>query len=364
MLDTTATPDEALPPEAHYAHEIERGAITYDAAQKAAVTELQRIHDALIDHPPHRFRRGWTRIDGLYLWGSVGRGKTWLMDCFFDSLPIQRKRRFHFHRFMQFVHERRRAHSNRRDPLDKIAAELSQNRVICFDEFFVSDVADAMILGRLTGALFKRGVTLVATSNISPERLYEDGLQRERFLPAIDRIQECCRTLHLDGTEDYRLRALQRAEVYHYPLNEQAEASLETFYNEMTGGAGQHAGTLAINHREIPVRRQTDDVLWCSFQALCEGPRGAADYTEIARCFHTVLLSDVPILTGDGENAARRFITLVDEFYDRGVNLIISAEAPPESIYQGQRLVFEIERTISRLKEMGTQEYLSTEHRP
>lgn len=364
MLDTTATPNPSLPPEAHYAQELERGAITYDAAQKAAVTELQRIHDALLDNPPRRFRRGWVRVDGLYLWGSVGRGKTWLMDCFFESLPIERKRRFHFHRFMQFVHERRRAHSHRRDPLDKIAAELSQDRVLCFDEFFVSDVADAMILGRLTDALFRRGVTLVATSNIPPERLYEGGLQRERFLPAIDRIQACCRTLHLDGTEDHRLRALQRAAVYHHPLDAQAEASLEAFFNAMTGGGGERGGVLAINHREIPVYRQTDGVLWCNFQALCEGPRGAADYTEIAHCFHTVLLSDVPILTTEDENAARRFITLVDEFYDRGVNLIISAAASPEAIYQGQRLAFEIERTISRLQEMGTREYLSAEHRP
>lgn len=273
MLDKTATEHPHAPPEARYARDVERGAITPDPAQRAAVAELQRIHDGLVNKPKRALQRSWPQVDGLYLWGSVGRGKTWLMDCFYESLPFSCKRRSHFHRFMQFVHERRRAHSHKRDPLDKIAAELAHDRVLCFDEFFVSDVADAMILGRLTGALFDRGVTLVATSNIPPKRLYEGGLQRERFLPAIDRIAQCCRTLHLDGPEDYRLRALERASVYHHPLTEHADANLAGFYDDITGGGGQHGAPLAIHDREIPTRRMADGVLWCDFKALCEGPR-------------------------------------------------------------------------------------------
>lgn len=347
-----------------YARDLQRGAITPDPAQKATVAELQRIHDELLDNPPRRFKRHWPPVDGLYLWGSVGRGKTWLMDCFFESLPFSRKRRSHFHRFMQLVHERRRAHSHQRDPLDKIAAELAHDRVLCFDEFFVSDVADAMILGRLTAALFDRGVTLVATSNIPPERLYQGGLQRDRFLPAINRIQQCCHTLHLDGAQDYRLRALERAAVYHQPAGPQAEAKLAAFFDEVTGGGGQRDTTLTLHQRAVPARGLADGTLWCDFDALCKGPRGAADYSEIARCFHTVLISDIPVLTHEDENAARRFITLIDEFYDRGVKLVVSAEGLPKSLYQGHRLTFEFQRTISRLQEMGSRAYLSAEHKP
>lgn len=365
MLDQSqATSGYGAPPQARYARDVERGALTPDPEQEAAVAELQRIYDRLLETPPRIFRRGWRPITGLYIWGGVGRGKTYLMDCFYESLPFSRKRRSHFHRFMQFVHERRRAHSNRRDPLDRIAAELARDRVLCFDEFFVSDVADAMILGRLTGALFERGVTLVATSNIPPDRLYEGGLQRERFLPAIDRIQRNARTLHLDGDRDYRLQALERAEIYHHPLDDQAEDNLETYFDDIAPEAGERDTALAINHREIPARRLADGILWCHFEALCEGPRGAADYTEIARCFHTVLISGIPAFTGDDENAARRFITLVDEFYDRRVKLIVSAAEPPESLYRGRRLAFEFERTVSRLREMGTHDYLAAAHLP
>lgn len=325
---------------------------------------MQGIQERLIESPPGLLRRKWTPVRGLYLWGGVGRGKTYLMDCFYETLPFRRKRRVHFHRFMQEVHRMRRRYRNHRDPLPLIAREMAHDRVLCFDEFFVADVADAMILGRLTQALFARGVTLIATSNVKPDRLYEGGLQREQFLPAIERIKHHCRVMKLDNGIDYRLRLLERAEIYHYPLDEAAQRNLNTYFHCIAPDPGAADAILDIHGRGIPTRRLAEGVVWFDFDALCASPRSTADYTEIARCFHTVLLGDVPVMTADNDDAARRFIHLVDEFYDRQVKLILSAAAPAENLYAGRRLAFEYRRTVSRLHEMASHDYLALAHLP
>ncbi|MGH8441406.1 MAG: cell division protein ZapE [Nevskiaceae bacterium] len=353
-------------PRQHYQQALARPGFAADPAQAAAVDALQRVYDELIAAPPKR-RLGapkWPRVPGLYLWGSVGRGKTWLADAFHEALPFSKKRRTHFHRFMLEVHERRKQHTHQQDPIGKVAGDIAaEARVLCFDEFFVSDIADAMILGRLTEALFERGVTLVATSNVPPQELYKDGLQRERFVPAIERIQQHCAVLHLDSPTDYRLRALTHAEIYHSPCDAAAEANLAAWFDELAPEAGR-AGALTLVGRKIPARRLADGVAWFDFAAVCQTARSAADYVELARTHHSVLLSRVPRLTADDEDAARRFITLVDEFYDRGVKLILAAAVPREQLYAGRKLQFEFQRALSRLVEMQSQEYLARPHLP
>lgn len=353
-----------LSPRARYETDLEHPGFADDPAQAAAVEALQDIQERLLQSPPGLLRRKWTPVRGLYLWGGVGRGKTYLMDCFHETLPFRRKRRIHFHRFMQEVHALRRRYRNRRDPLPLIAREMARDRVLCLDEFSVSDVADAMILSRLTQSLFARGVTLIATSNVEPGRLYEGGLQRERFLPAIDRIKRHCRILRLDGGIDYRLRVLERAEIYHHPLDAAAQRNLNTYFHCIAPEPGTADAILEIYGRGIPARRLAEGVVWFDFDALCATPRSTADYTEIARCFHTVLLGGVPVMSADADDAARRFIHLVDEFYDRQVKLILSAAAPAEALYTGRRLAFEYRRSISRLHEMASHEYLALPHLP
>jgi len=295
----------------------------------------------------------------------VGRGKTWLMDAFFESLPFQQKLRLHFHRFMHEVHERLSALKDRQDPLREVAEQFrSRARVICFDEFFVSDITDAMLLGRLFQHLFARGVTLVATSNVAPDELYRNGLQRERFLPAIRLLKQHTQVLNVDGGTDYRLRHMQAAELFRVPAGPQADEALAGIFGHLVGHLQASAEALEINGRSIPVRRHADGVAWFDFDALCTGARSQDDYIEIARGFHTVLLSDIPVLTRDTEDAARRFIALVDEFYDRRVKLAASAMAPIADLYTGTRLVFEFQRTRSRVQEMQSREYLSAAHLP
>ena len=354
-------------PRERYARDLARPGFVADPAQARAVEALQRVHDALVATPPKRRLVGprrWPSVPGLYLWGSVGRGKTWLMDAFHESLPFTKKRRTHFHRFMLEVHARRRQHADEQDPIGKVAADIAgESRVLCFDEFFVADIADAMILGRLTEVLFERGVTLVATSNVPPEGLYKDGLQRQNFVPAIERLQRHCAVLHLDSATDYRLRALTHAEIYHSPSDAAAEANLAAWFDELAPEPGR-PGELAIEGRPIKARRLADGVAWFDFAAVCQGARAAADYIEIAKTHHSVLLSRVPRLTADDEDAARRFITLIDEFYDRGVKLILAAEVPRDQLYAGKKLAFEFQRALSRLIEMQSQEYLARPHLP
>ncbi len=359
-----------------YQEDLEREDFSDDAAQTEAVYQLQDLYERLLAATvdvESGLTSWWRRLRrqpqeperGLYLWGGVGRGKTYLVDTFFECLPFRRKLRVHFHRFMQRVHARLTELEGQKDPLLQIADDLAEEaRVICFDEFFVTDIGDAMILGGLINALFERGVTLVATSNVEPDNLYENGLQRQRFLPVIELLKQHTLILNVDAGVDYRLRTLQRAELYHYPLDEGADSSLEDSFERLAPEPGKHWERLEINNRYITCRRLADDVVWFDFEPLCVEPRSPQDYIELARIFHAVLISGVPQFGPEQDDQARRFINLVDEFYDRNVKLVLAAAVPLLELYQGEGLAFEFERTTSRLREMQSYEYLALEHRP
>jgi len=365
-----------LSPLARYQQDLASGTFQSDSAQLAAVNELQRIYDALvIRYQDTQTKKGLKRfklakklqqpVNGLYLWGGVGRGKTYLMDLFFDALPFRRKMRMHFHRFMQRVHKELNEFRGEKNPLELVADRIHADAVvICFDEFFVTDITDAMLLKGLFEQLFQRGVTLVATSNIIPDRLYENGLQRERFLPAIALVKNYCQVLNVDSGIDYRLRVLTHVELYHHPLDAAAQQTLQQCFDELAHGTHIYHDSIIINARDVMVKARTEDVLWCTFNELCEKPRSASDYIEIAREYHTVLLSDVPLMSEKNDDSTRRFINLIDELYDRQVKLIITAQASIDNIYEGGRLNFEIKRTRSRLQEMQSQEYLQLPHLP
>lgn len=355
-----------------YERECARLGYRADPSQRRVVALLDDLQQRLVQATPRSLLRSLLRLEqqrepqlGLYLWGSVGRGKTWLMDLFFHSLPFKDKQRSHFHRFMQLVHKELRRHKDRADPLERVADKVARKaRVLCFDELFVTDIADAMLLGRLFRGLFDRGVTLVATSNVRPDDLYKDGLQRIRFTPAIDLLKERMQIVHVDGAADYRLRLLERAATWFDAREPATAATLEKLFEAVAGERGSVDSTVMLNHRRVHARRQSDEVIWFDFKELCDGPRGQADYIEIARCWSTVFLSEVPVLGPGCEDQARRFIALVDEFYDRAVKLIVSAAAPAHEVYRGSRLTFEFDRTKSRLTEMQSQEYLARPHRP
>lgn len=363
-----------------YRQDLLRPGFQHDPAQQLAVEKLQQLFDALVARQAGMVgRKGVAAglravflparkpepVRGLYFWGGVGRGKTYLMDIFFDCLPFDRKMRSHFHRFMQYVHQELKRHAGSADPLDIIAARIArENHVICFDEFFVSDIADAMILGGLFEKLFSLGVTLVATSNIVPDELYRNGLQRQRFLPAIAQLKAHCEVVHIDSGVDYRLRALQQADLYYTPLGAVAEESLMKSLIGLAPDGVSERVVITINGRPLRCRFEADDVVWFEFSELCEGPRSQNDYIELARIYHAVIVSNVPHLTTGMEEASRRFINLVDEFYDRKVKLIVSAQASIEELYSGEKLVFEFDRTRSRLLEMQSHDYLAAAHKP
>ena len=350
------------------------GEFQFDEAQHRALGLLQELHDELSSPKPGNpglllrlLRRNQPAkpVRGIYFWGGVGRGKTFLMDLFYESLPFKEKKRLHFHRFMREVHRQLVKFQGEPNPLKLVAAGFAnQARVLCFDEFFVSDITDAMLLAGLLDEMFKLGITLVATSNVEPDHLYENGLQRRKFLPAIDLLNTHTRVHHMDGGIDYRLRALESAEIYHSPLDEQAEVGLESAFFSISPDEGRAEVMLSIEGRDIATRRCGDGVAWFEFPALCDGPRSQNDYIELARLFQTVLVGNVPVFDEKKEDQARRFISLVDEFYDRNVKLIVSAEAPIPALYRGQRLTFEFQRTESRLQEMQSREYLAREHLP
>lgn len=358
----------------HYESELQRLGYEPDARQRHAVEQLEDLRRRLTKPAPRK--RLWQSLlarpadareleRGLYFWGGVGRGKTWLMDMFYHSLPFKKKQRIHFHRFMQFIHEELKRNRDRADPLEIVAEHLaSKTRVLCFDEFHVSDIADAMLLGNLLRGLFDRGVTLVATSNCAPDELYRDGLQRVRFLPAIKLIKEHTLVTNIDSGIDYRLRHLEQARTWFVSEGSASPTEMQTLFMQLAEGEGIENGTLSLNHRRLKVKRITDDVLWFDFKDLCDGPRGPADYIELARCYHSIFVSGMPVLAATHENQARRFINMVDEFYDRGVKLFVAAAAIPEATYQGTQLEFEFRRTLSRLTEMQSREYLALPHKP
>ena len=387
-------------PSAAYADGVARGDWQDDPAQRKVLAELDRIHAALQEAPARDgllsklFARdsGNAAPRGLYLWGGVGRGKTFLVDLFFDQMPLQEvrgaaptdvprprsgggwwgegegehsgKRRTHFHRFMREVHERLRAHAGERDPLAAIAKEWRASlRLLVLDEFFVSDIGDAMLLARLLEKLFGEGVVLVTTSNTPPRELYKDGLQRVRFEPAIGLIERHCAVVELASDTDYRLRELTRSPVYRSPLDAGSDDWLAQRWRALGGDDAHRDAHIDIEGRRIPVRARSRGMAWFDFDALCEGPRAAADYIEIAQEFHTVLVGGVPVFDDTRNDAARRFITLVDEFYDRHVNLVCTAAAAPPALYTGKRLAPAFERCASRLIEMQSADYLAREHR-
>lgn len=374
---------QSLSPTSRYLNALNEGSHQPDDVQKEAVSRLDVIYQALINRSEPaaprssglmaKFgkllgkpeRKEAAPVRGLYMWGGVGRGKTWLMDMFYQSLPGERKQRLHFHRFMLRVHEELTSLQGQSDPLEIVADRFkAETDVLCFDEFFVSDITDAMLLGGLMKALFARGITLVATSNIPPDELYRNGLQRARFLPAIDAIKQFCDVMNVDAGVDYRLRTLTQAHLWLTPLDASTAQQMDKLWLALAGAARQNAPELEINHRPLPTLGVENQTLAVSFSTLCVDARSQHDYIALSRLFHTVMLFDVPVMTPLMESEARRFIALVDEFYERHVKLVVSAAAALHNIYQGERLKFEFQRCLSRLQEMQSEEYLKRAHMP
>jgi len=360
-------------PKEKYQQLLQQSDYSADHAQQTAVNIFHDIHyELLLQHNPSsnalqsllRSLRGRnTPVRGLYLWGSVGRGKTWLMNLFHESLPFERKLRLHFHHFMLGVHEKLSELQQQKDPLKIIARDYAeQYRVICLDEFIVTNITDAMLLYGLLDELFKKGVTLIATSNRDPDELYKNGLQRERFLPAIELIKQHTQVHHLDSETDHRLALLERSDVYYSPITEETSLQLEQRMISLAGGAIEKNKVLNVLGRSIQTIACADEIVWFDFNVLCETPRAAQDYIELAENYHTILLSNVPVMDEYFDDKARRFIYLIDELYDKSVKLIISAEALPNQLYVGDMLGFAFHRTSSRLIEMRSEEYLGEVH--
>ncbi|WP_241546802.1 cell division protein ZapE [Thiohalobacter thiocyanaticus] len=354
-----------------YHAELARLGWREDAGQAAVMQQLQRLHQALQRGRPRQTwyerlrRRPVQPVRGLYLWGGTGRGKTWLMDIFFDCLPLAEKSRLHFHAFMQEVHSRLQQLPKTPDPLPVIAREWSRRlRLLCLDEFHVGDIGDAMLLGGLLQALFDRGITLVATSNLPPDELYLDGLQRDRFLFAVDLLKRHTEPVHLQGEADYRCAHLDSAGSYHIDGDDGgAEARMHEHLARLTPEPAAEAVELELNRRRVRARALAGDLAWFDFAELCERPLWAADYLELARRFHTLLLSGVPVMDETRDDAAKRFMHLIDALYDHNVKLVISAAAAPAQLYTGRYLQFAFQRTASRLTEMAGHRYLARAHR-
>jgi cell division protein ZapE len=355
---------------ARYAQELARRGFSADPAQLLAVDALEDLRSRLLARESGGSARWFAHLRapdpvcGLYLWGGVGRGKTFLMDLFFESLPIRKRKRRHFHRFMYDVHRQLQDLAHTAAPLEEIAQRLARAaHVLCLDELFVSDIADAMLVGGLLQGLIRRGVTLVVTSNVPPRRLYANGLQRERFLPAIELLEQHTRVLEIDAGTDYRLHDLSSAGIY-FTSAAPATRQLAALFERFSPDGASHTGNVQIEGRPIAVVRESGTAIWFDFAALCAGPRSQNDYIEIARAYQAVFVSDVPQFGVDHDDEARRFIALVDELYDHGVKLIVSAATQPAELYCGERLRREFARAASRLVEMQTSAYLAREHRP
>jgi len=358
-------------PSVREVYEAELGARGYksDPAQLRGVLALERCANEwsqykeqrsnafkkLINHPPIP--------RGVYMHGGVGRGKSFLMDCFFQAVPVVRKTRLHFHEFMREVHRELADLQGTVNPLDALGARIAKRyRLICFDEFHVADITDAMILHRLLDAMFANGVGFVTTSNFRPDDLYPNGLHRDRILPAIALLNEKLEVISVDNGTDYRRRTMEQVKLYHAPLGPEADAQMNEAFTRLAASHDEDR-LLLIEHREIRARRKAGGVIWFDFRTLCGGPRSQNDYLEIATQFHTVLLSDVPQMSARNASEARRFTWLVDVLYDRRVKLIVSAQVPPEGLYTEGALAHEFPRTVSRLNEMQSAEYLALEHR-
>jgi cell division protein ZapE len=341
-----------------------------DPAQLAAVAALERCENEWVAYKARR-SNAVTKLlvrppipRGVYMYGGVGRGKSFLMDCFFQAVPVVRKTRLHFHEFMREVHRELAELQGTVNPLDALGARIAKRyRLICFDEFHVADITDAMILHRLLVALFDNGVGFVTTSNFKPDDLYPNGLHRDRILPAIELLNEKLEVVNVDNGTDYRRRTMEQVKLYHCPLGPDADKQMDEAFTRLAEHQDDEDPVLHIEHREIRARRKAGGVVWFDFRTLCGGPRSQNDYLEIATQFHTVLLSDVPRMSVRNASEARRFTWLVDVLYDRRVKLILSAEVPPEALYTEGPLSHEFPRTVSRLEEMQSAEFLALEHR-
>ena len=350
-----------MKPSELYLNLIDDGQLSFDKEQAKLLEKFNHLNESLTKRSKSWF--GQKKIKGLYIRGEVGRGKTQMMDIFFETLNIQEKKRVHFHRFMKILHDDLDKISAQKDPLKKVAKEISKKtKVLCFDEFYVEDIGDAMLLGRFINELFENKVTLITTSNTHPDNLYRDGLHRSRFLPAIKSIKENCEIYELNSAQDYRLRTLEQLEIFIIGKGDQGIKELESNFTELTNGEFQDGQKIKILGREINTIKLAQGSLWVSFKEICEGPRSAKDYIEVCSEFHSLFVSNVPIMKGSNDDSARRFIALVDECYERNVNLILSMETELEQIYSGERLLEPFKRTISRLEEMRSKEYLSRPH--
>lgn len=361
-----------------YKRQVLQKQLMDDPAQQQALQQLARLQQQLADynrrchtlsHKLQVFFRGHSQMpQGLYLWGGVGRGKTWLMDMFFDTLDIEtrhgkNKLRLHFHHFMRSIHDQLSLIGERKNPLRDIARSFAErHRLLCLDEFHVSDISDAMLLSGLLHHLFSQGVVIVATSNQPPDELYKNGLQRERFLPAIELIKRHMTTLPLPGKTDHRLRLLEQSDSW-LISSDHSQAELERSFNALATSPAQRNQSLHINYRKMHSLMLSSDIIWFDFDALCGDQRGPADYIELARQYHSILISNIPQMDDSQNDRAKRFITLIDEFYDRRVKLFASAATSPQLIYTGQRLAFEFQRTVSRLLEMRSHEYMQQAHK-
>lgn len=351
----------------YYSEQCKQGKIFEDPQQVLALKSLQQVYFQLLTENQKRtswfaFMRKPQLVHGVYLCGGVGIGKTLLMDCFYHCLPFPNKMRMHFHQFMQLVHQELTQYQGKMDPLQWVAHDLSkQAMVLCFDELFVSDITDAMLLGRLFKLLFERGVCLVATSNSMPGDLYKNGLQRSQFLPAIELLKKNMEVIHILTTIDYRLRHLKEAGVFYTPLDETAQKNMEKSFDVLSLGKKIITDPIEICGRLIPIKKRTEDIIWFEFDVICRVPRSQKDYLEIAKKYRTVFISDIPLIESNAKDMICLFISLVDVFYDAGVRLVISAAEPVEQIYNRGYMILEYTRTHSRLLEMQSMDYFAGE---
>ena len=335
--------------------------LSFDEKQFDLLKRLDLIAKGINSNSKSWFSNQTTK--GLYIRGDVGRGKTQIMDIFFDHLDIKKKKRLHFHRFMKGLHEELERLSGQEDPLKVAAKEISKaTDLLCFDEFYVEDIGDAMLLGRFITKLFENDVTLIATSNTHPDNLYENGLHRDRFFPAIESIKENCEIYELNSLQDYRLRRLEQLEIFTLSREDPENVKVSKNFSDLTAGEFKENSSIEILGRKIKTIKKAKGCVWFNFKELCDGPRSAKDYIEICTEFHTLFISEIPILTENKEDSARRFIALIDECYERKVYLILSLEEDIESLYQGRKLIGPYRRTLSRLEEMRSREYLSKPH--
>ncbi len=362
-----------MKPSDRYQEILQQPEFVADSAQENAIGLLDDLFKRLLPREKKPQSSWWHRllpgnqemasIRGLYFWGGVGRGKTFLMDIFYQSLPQQKKKRAHFHDFMNQIHRALKEQSSQEKPLQIIARDIAEKvEILCLDEFVITDIGDAMIMAGLLETLFESGVILVTTSNSPPENLYRDGLQRTRFLPAIDLIGRFCDVINLDGGEDYRLLGLQQTDLYTVPHSLEAKESIQRYLDEHVRPFQICRSDLSINGRDLAFQVCAEDTVWFSFEELCKTTRSQNDYLELARLFNTLIVTDIEVMSAMQDDIARRFVLLIDVIYDHRVKLICTAAARAEDLYQGKRLSFEFERTSSRLIEMQSQQYLTQAH--